>query len=144
MLIFALGIFPAGLVLRMFVLNSLIRFRIMSVDFVVSNGAARALPFYPGYLRHLFAPGTIMVLSFVRCVACVDFPSLAAHQFLSSLPFADKVHSFSESQRRLMLLPVMILMGSRILGWDVVDMEIVMHVGLVDLTSLFFQNTLRV
>jgi hypothetical protein len=58
--------------------------------------------------------------------------------------FADNVHSFSDSQRRLMLLPVMILMGSRILGWDVVDMEIVMHVGLVDLTSLSFQNTLRV
>lgn len=40
-----------------------------------------------------------------------------------------------------MLLPVMILMGSRILGWDVVDIEVVMHVGRVEFTSLFFQST---
>jgi hypothetical protein len=55
MLIIALGIFPAGLVLRMFVLNSLIRFRIMSVDFVVSNGAAA---------RALFIPVTCVTLPF--------------------------------------------------------------------------------
>lgn len=58
----------------MFILNSLIRFRIMSVDLVVSNGAAQALAFYSGHQRHIIAPGTIVVLSFVRYALLVDFP----------------------------------------------------------------------
>jgi hypothetical protein len=40
-LIVAAGIFPAGLVFRAFILNTLMRFRVISADPIVSNGTAR-------------------------------------------------------------------------------------------------------
>ena len=95
----------------------------------------------------MFVPGTIVVLSLVRCVihfrrTCLSIIlhrgslrnssercvfSVAA--FLCCVLQAVVLRYSSDHPRSLMLLPAMIVLGGQILGWEAVDMETVMHVS---------------
>ena len=132
------GLFPAGLVLRMFILNSLIRFRAISVDTVVANGWARARAriIGRGHCHVYIVLGTIVVISFARYVRCPhprsafsDSDSAAASvPIVAASRFRAPDGVCLTLRRRLMLLPAMIWLGSQILGWPMVDMETVMQV----------------
>ena len=104
-LIDATGLFPAGLVLRMFILNSLIRFRAISVDTVVANGWARARAriIGRGHCHVYIVLGTIVVISFARYVRC-PYPHSAfsdSDSAAASVPIVAAPLALSRSRRCL-------------------------------------------
>jgi hypothetical protein len=105
----------------MFILNSLIRFRAISVDTVVANGWARARAriIGRGHCHVYIVLGTIVVISFARYVRC-PYPHSAFSDSDSAAASVPIVATQPPSRfrapdgvcltlrRRLMLLPAMI------------------------------------
>ncbi len=81
------GIFPAGLVIRAFILNTLIRFRAISADPIVSNGTERARALWRLSQVHVcFRNHRGFELVSVRELFLSPFPCiLAARRFFQKL-----------------------------------------------------------
>ena len=137
------GIFPAGLVFRAFILNTLIRCRVISADTIVSNGTARPRALWRLNRVHVcsryhrgFEFGPVRD-SFPSHLPCYHPARWLSQKFFRALPVAAFLCCVLQAivlrysaylPRRLMLLPAMIVLGGKILGWEAVDMETVMHV----------------
>ena len=137
------GIFPAGLVFRAFILNTLIRCRVISADTIVSNGTARPRALWRLNRVHVcsryhrgfeFGPVRDSFPSHLPCnhparwLSQKFFRALPVAAFLCCVLHAIVLRYSAYLPRRLMLLPAMIVLGGKILGWEAVDMETVMHV----------------